>query len=111
MAKYCIKAVQKSNEVSDGKEFGGISLVFDADDAMKPSYHGSVIVLKCEKFVFDEVNSSKNWRDAFGFNEEPPKGALITVNLGYKAGEIMPYSEWKDWCWWLSAPFLIKNRK
>ena len=83
MAKYCIKAVQKSNEVSD----------FDADDAMKPSYHGSVIVLKCEKFVFDEVNSSKNWRDAFGFNEEPPKGALITVNLGYKAGEIMPYSE------------------
>jgi hypothetical protein len=23
----------------------------------------------------------------------------------------VPYFEWKNWCWWLSAPFLIKNRK
>jgi hypothetical protein len=35
----------------------------------------------------------------------------VTVNPGYKASDIMPYFEWKDWCWWLSAPFLIKNRK
>lgn len=111
MVKFRINAVLNSSDVHDSKKTNACSLIFDADDAMKPSYHGSVIVLKCEKFVFDEVNSSKNWRDAFGFNEEPPKGALITVNLGYKAGEIMPYSEWKDWCWCLLAPFLIKNRK
>ena len=92
MAKFCIRAVQKSNEVSDSKELGGISLAFDADDSMESSYHGSVITLKCKRFIFDEINSSKDWRKAFGFNEEPPQGALITVNLGYKAGKIMPYS-------------------
>jgi len=91
--KYCINAVPKSGNVSDGKELGGRIFVFDTNEATKSAHHGNVIVLNCEKFVVDEANSSKNWRDAFGFNLEPPQGALITVNLGYKAGEIKPYSE------------------
>ena len=93
MKKYCIKAVLKSSEVSDGKKMYECVLVFNTDNSMKPSYHGSVIMLNCESFDLDEVNSSKNWQDAFGFNLEPPQGAIITVNLGYKAGEIKSYSE------------------
>ena len=106
MGKFCISAVLKSKVASRG-----YVLVFDTDDEMKPSYHGSVVNLDCERFVVDEVNSSKNWHNAFGFNLEPPRGALITANLGYFVGRVVPYFEWKNWCWWLSAPFLIKNRK
>ena len=91
--KYCINAVPKSGNVSDGKELGGRIFVFDTNEAIKSVHHSSVIVLNCEKFVVDEINSSKNWRDVFGFNLEPPHRVLITVNLGYKAGEIKPYSE------------------
>jgi len=93
MKKYCIKAVLKSSEVSGGKEVNECVLVFNTDNSMKPFYHGNVIILNCKSFNLDEANSSKNWRDAFGFNLEPPQGALITVNLGYKAGEIKSYSE------------------
>lgn len=93
MKKYCINAVPKSIEVSDGKELDGCILVFDTNETVKSSHHSNVIILNCEKFVVDEVNSSENWRDAFGFNLEPPQGALITVNHGYKASDIMPYFE------------------
>lgn len=93
MVKFCILAVPKSSMIYDGKKNVSVFLVFDADDSMEPSYHDNVINLKCEKFVLDEENSSENWRDAFGFNEEPPQGALITVNPGFKAGDIMPYYE------------------
>ena len=92
MKKYCINATRPS-KVSDGKEINECVLVFNTDNSMKPSYHGNVIILNCKSFDLDEANSSKNWRDAFGFNLEPPQGALITVNLGYKAGEINLYSE------------------
>ena len=88
MKKYCIKAVLKSSKVSNGKEMDECVLAFSADNSVKPFYHGNVIILNCKSFNLDEANSSKNWRDAFGFNLEPPQGALITVNLGYKAGEI-----------------------
>jgi len=106
MNKFSISAVPASG----GKKSDACILAFDAED-LKPSYHGNVIILGCKKFAVDEANSSDNWREAFGFNEEPPQGALITVNLGYKANVIMPYFEWKFWCWFLLAPFLIKNRK
>jgi len=52
-----------------------------------------VIILNCKKFNVDEANSSKNWRDAFSLNEEPPQGILITVNSAYVAGSPMPYFE------------------
>ena len=88
MVKFCINAVPNGGKNSDGR-----ILVFDTNEEIKSSHHSNVIILNCEKFVVDEANSSKNWRDAFGFNLEPPQGALITVNLGYKAGGIKPYSE------------------
>lgn len=88
MVKFCINAVPNGGKNSDGR-----ILVFDTNEEIKSSHHSNVIILNCEKFVVDEANSSKNWRDAFGFNLEPPQGALITVNLGYKAGEINLYSE------------------
>jgi hypothetical protein len=91
--KYCINAVPESGNVSDGKELGGRIFVFDTNEAIKSVHHSSVIVLNCEKFVVDETSSSGNWRDAFNFNEEPPQGILVTVNPGYKASDIMPYSE------------------
>ena len=93
MKKYCINDVSKSSKVPNGKKMDECVLVFNADNSIRPSYHGSVIILNCKSFDLDEVNSSKNWRDAFGFNLEPPQGALITVNLGYKAGEIKLYSD------------------
>lgn len=88
MVKFCINAVLNGGKNSDGR-----ILVFDTNEEIKSSHHSNVIILNCEKFVVDEANSSKNWRDAFGFNLEPPQGAFITVNLGYKAGEINLYSE------------------
>ena len=93
MVKFCINAVPKSSKISDGEKNNECILVFNTDNSMKPFYHGNVIILNCKSFDLDEANSSKNWRDAFGFNLEPPQGALITVNLGYKAGGIKPYSE------------------
>ena len=93
MVKYCINAVPKSSPVSDGKEVDECVLVFDANDELKSSHHSNVIILTCKKFVVDEENSSKNWREAFNFNEEPPQGILVTVNPGYKAGDIVPYFE------------------
>jgi hypothetical protein len=37
---------------------------------------------------------------------------VITINPDFsKPVVIMPFFEWKNWCWLLSAPFLIKNRK
>lgn len=93
MKKYCINAVSKLSNVSNGEKINEFILVFNTDNSMKPSYHGNVLILNCKSFGLDEENSSKNWRDAFGFNLEPPQGALITVNLGYKAGEIKSYSE------------------
>ena len=92
MKKYCINAILKPSNVSNGEKINECILVFNTDNSMKPSYHGNVIILNCKSFVLDEENSSKNWRDAFGFNLEPPQGALITVNLGYKVGEIKSYS-------------------
>ena len=92
MKKYCINAVLKLSNVSNGEKINECILVFNTDNSMKPSYHGNVIILNCKSFVLDEENSSKNWRDAFGFNLEPPQGALITVNLGYNVGEIKSYS-------------------
>lgn len=93
MVKFYINAVPKSSEISNEKELNGCILVFDTNEEIKSSHHSNVIILNCKKFVVDEANSSKNWRDAFGFNLEPPQGALVTVNPGYKAGDITPYYE------------------
>ena len=88
MNKFCINATPKP-----GTDSGEVCIfAFDVDE-LKPSYHGNVIEMNCNKFSVDEANSSKNWRDAFSFNEEPPQGALITVNPGYKSGKVMPYFE------------------
>jgi len=86
MKKYCINAVLNGSKKSDGR-----FLVFDTNEEIKSSYHSNVIILTCKKFVVDEENSSKNWREAFNFNEEPPQGILVTVNPGYKSSDIMPY--------------------
>jgi len=88
MVKFRINAVP-----IDGKKADGRILVFDTDEEIKSSHHSNVIILNCEKFVVDEINSSGNWRDAFNFNEEPPQGILVTVNPGFKASDILPYSE------------------
>lgn len=88
MVKFCINAVLNGGKKSDGR-----ILVFDTNEGIKFSHHSNVIILNCEKFFVDETNSSGNWRDAFNFNEEPPQGILVTVNPGYKASDIMPYSE------------------
>jgi hypothetical protein len=88
MVKFCINAVP-----NDGKKSDACVLVFDTNEGIKSSHHSNVIILNCEKFVVDETNSSGNWRGAFNFNEEPPHGILVTVNLGFKASDIMPYSE------------------
>ena len=88
MVKFRINAVP-----IDGKKADGCILVFDTDEEIKSSHHSNVIILNCEKFVVDEINSSGNWRDAFNFNEEPPQGILVTVNPGFKASDIMPYSD------------------
>ena len=88
MKKYCINATLESG--TDSRN--ACIFAFDVDE-FKPSYHGNVIELSCKKFSVDEANSSKNWRDAFNFNEEPPQGVLITVSPGYKSGKVMPYFE------------------
>lgn len=88
MVKFRINAVP-----IDGKKSDGHILVFDTDEEIKSSHHSNVIILNCEKFVVDEINSTGNWRDAFNFNEEPPQGILVTVNPGFKASDIMPYSD------------------
>ena len=88
MDKFSISAIPTSG----WENHDACILAFDAEE-LKPSYHGNVIILDCKKFAIDEANSSKNWREAFGSNEEPPQGALITVNLGYKARAITPYFE------------------
>jgi len=88
MKKYCINATPKSGTDSNG----ACILAFDAEN-LKPSYHDNVVILGCNKFSIDEANSSKNWRDAFNFNEEPPQSVLITVSPGYKSGKVMPYFE------------------
>ena len=93
MVKFCINAILESSMVSDGKKSDGCTLVFDMNEEIKSSHHSNLIIVNCEKFVVDEKNSSGNWRDAFNFNEEPPHGILVTVNPGYKASDIMPYSE------------------
>lgn len=91
MKKFCINAVPKPGIVSNS-ERSSECIVFNTDE-MKPSCHSNVIILNCKKFNVDEANSSKNWRDAFSFNEEPPQGILITVNSAYVAGSPMPYFE------------------
>ena len=91
MKKFCINATPKHRIVSDSEK-SVECIVFDTD-VVNPSYHSNVIILNCKKFNVDEANSSKNWRDAFSFNEEPPKEILITVSPDYNAGGVMPYFE------------------
>ena len=88
MVKFCINAAPNGGKKSDGR-----ILVFDTNEGIKSSHHSNVIILTCKKFVVDEENSSKNWREAFNFNEEPPQGILVSVNPGYKSSDIMPYFE------------------
>ena len=51
-------------------------------------------------------------KNAFEYKIESGDMVVITINPDFsKPAVIMPYFGWKFWCWWLSAPFLIKNRK
>lgn len=95
MLKFCIMAALKSELASSGKGVyqcdSMVQFVFNAENLEHATKRGSVITFDCDRFSLDEEHSSKNWRDAFNFNEEPPRGMIITTNTDYTSGIVMPY--------------------
>ena len=91
MRKFCIIATPKSEiALSESKVF-----VFSSEMLEHAAKHGNLIMFDCSKFSVDEEASSANWREVFNFNEEPPRGVIVTVNNDYKSGIVMPYADWR----------------
>ena len=89
MRKFCIIATPKSETaLSESK----VLFVFSSEMLEHATKHGNVITFDCNGFSIDEKASSSNWREAFNFNEEPPRGVIITVNTGYKSGIVLPFT-------------------
>lgn len=98
MEKFFIVAALKSEITSDSKRISqcesGVQLVFHSSKLEHATKRGNVITFDCDGFQVDEKISSTNWRDAFNFNEEPPRGVIITISPGYKSGIVLPYVDW-----------------
>lgn len=90
MRKFCIIATPKS-EMALSKSESKILFVFFSEMLEHATKHGNVITFDCHGFSVDEENSSNNWRDAFNFNEEPPRGIVITIDVAYGSGIVLPY--------------------
>ena len=94
MRKFVIFAALES-EVLGGKSINQcdsmLQFVFSSEMLEHATKHGNVITFDCNGFVVDEKASSSNWRDAFNFNEEPPRGIVITVDVAYGSGIVLPY--------------------
>lgn len=90
MKKFCIIATPKS-EMALSESKSKILFVFSSEMLEHATKHGNVITFDCNGFVVDEKASSSNWRDAFNFNEEPPRGIVITVDVAYGSGIVLPY--------------------
>ena len=95
MTKYCIVSALKPELDSSGKRISQceskVQFVFSSEKLEHASKHGNLITFDCYGFSVDEENSSKNWKDVFNFNEEPPRRVVITVDIAYKAGIVLPY--------------------
>lgn len=98
MERFFIVAALKSEISSNSKGISQcesrVQLVFHSSKLEHATKRGNVITFDCDKFSVDEETSSSNWRDAFNFNDEPPKGVIITINPGYSSGVVLPYVGW-----------------
>lgn len=95
MEMFFIVAALKSEISSNSKGISQcesrVQLVFHSSKLEHATKRGNVITFDCDGFQVDEKISSTNWRDAFNFNEEPPRGVIITISPGYKSGIVLPY--------------------
>lgn len=95
MARFCIMSALKSEIASNGKLASQceskVVLVFNAEDVRNTSFHGCVIIFRCNGFAIDEEKSVGNWKDAFGYNTEGNDRVVILINPDYRPGIIVPY--------------------